>query len=77
MNMLTLITFIPLLGAVIILALPKDNKKAIQSMAIGSSAISFILSMVLFFLFDFGLLFLFLGEVVFIDFFFLVVVEFL
>ena len=54
MNMLSLITFIPLVGALIILCLPKERVRAIQSVAIGAGAISFVLSAALFFLFDRG-----------------------
>ncbi|MDE2039130.1 MAG: NADH-quinone oxidoreductase subunit M [Elusimicrobia bacterium] len=52
MNTLSLITFIPLLGAIIVLFLPKDRVRAIQTTAIAAASVSFILSVALFFFFD-------------------------
>src|SRR5271167_4962757 len=44
MNILSLITFIPLVGAILILFIPKENIKAIHSTALGAAGISFLLS---------------------------------
>ena len=54
MNMLSLITFIPLVGALLILATPKDKERLIQGIALTAAAIAFIASLVLFFHFDRG-----------------------
>ncbi|MDO8756635.1 MAG: NADH-quinone oxidoreductase subunit M, partial [Elusimicrobiota bacterium] len=45
MNMLTLVTFAPLLGALIILCLPKEKIKAIQTVAFVFAGISFVASL--------------------------------
>ncbi len=50
--MLTLITFIPVLGALIILAWPKDKDDAVRVIGLLTAFISFALSVALFFLFD-------------------------
>ena len=52
MNLLSLVTFIPLLGAIVVLCLPKERVRAIQSVALATAAISFIISVGMFFLFD-------------------------
>jgi len=44
MGILTFITFVPLLGALAILFVPKEKVKAIQGIGIGSCAIAFLLS---------------------------------
>ena len=54
MNMLSLLTFIPLLGAVLVLLTPKDKQRLIQGTAITAAAVSFAISVYLFFLFDRG-----------------------
>lgn len=52
MNMLSLITFIPLVGALIILAAPKDKERLIQGVALAAAGLSLVLSVALFFHFD-------------------------
>ncbi len=52
MNILTLITFIPMLGAIVILALPKEKERAIQGTALGAGGLSFLLSAALLWVFD-------------------------
>ena len=52
MNMLSLITFIPLAGALLILAIPKDKTRAVQITALAAGAVSFLLSIGLFVAFD-------------------------
>ena len=44
MNLLSLVTFIPLAGAVIILCLPKEKVRAIQATALGAAGLSFLIS---------------------------------
>ena len=45
MNMLTVVTFAPLLGALIILCLPKEKTRAIQAVAFAFAGISLIASL--------------------------------
>ncbi|MDD5630377.1 MAG: NADH-quinone oxidoreductase subunit M, partial [Elusimicrobia bacterium] len=52
MNILSLITFLPLAGALLILALPKDKVRAVQVVALLFSGLSLALSVALFFCFD-------------------------
>jgi len=52
--LLSLITFIPLVGALIILCLPKENVRAVQTVAIGAAAISFLISAFMLMGFDRG-----------------------
>lgn len=52
MNILSLITFLPLLGALVILALPKEKSRSIQMVALASSGLSLVLAAALFFFFD-------------------------
>lgn len=54
MNMLSLITFIPLAGALLVLMMPKDKTRLIQATAILATGASFALSVFLFFQFDRG-----------------------
>ncbi|MBI3548071.1 MAG: NADH-quinone oxidoreductase subunit M [Elusimicrobia bacterium] len=44
-NLLTLITFVPLFGALAILAVPKEKTKAIHAIGLIAAAISFVLSL--------------------------------
>ncbi|MBI5883003.1 MAG: NADH-quinone oxidoreductase subunit M [Elusimicrobia bacterium] len=50
--LLSLITFIPLAGALAVLCLPKDSRRAIEAAALAASAVSFALSVWLYFAFD-------------------------
>ncbi|MBI3289014.1 MAG: NADH-quinone oxidoreductase subunit M [Elusimicrobia bacterium] len=52
MNMLSLVTFAPLLGALIILMLPKDKEKAIQAVAFAAAGVSLIASLAMIPAFD-------------------------
>ena len=52
MNILSLITFLPLAGALIVLALPKERERTVQTVALVSSGLSVILCGVLYFLFN-------------------------
>ena len=52
--MLSLITFAPLIGALIILAIPKEKVKAIQWVAFGAAGVSFLLSLWMLTSFDKG-----------------------
>ena len=45
MNMLTVVTFSPLIGALIILCLPKEKVKAIQTVAFVFAGISLLASL--------------------------------
>ncbi len=54
MNMLSLVTFIPLAGALLVLALPKERVKAIQATALASAGASLALSIALIPLFNRG-----------------------
>ena len=46
-HLLTLILFLPVLAAVVVLCLPKDNLKAIRWTALGASLVPFVLTIVL------------------------------
>ncbi|MBI5631583.1 MAG: NADH-quinone oxidoreductase subunit M [Elusimicrobia bacterium] len=52
MNLLSLITFIPLLGALFILFTPKEKERLIQTTALAAAGASLALSIILYFLFD-------------------------
>ena len=52
MNILSLITFLPLAGALLVLGLPKESKRAVQIVALLSSGLTLVLSAGLYFLFD-------------------------
>jgi NADH-quinone oxidoreductase subunit M len=52
MNILSLITFLPLAGALAILALPKEKERAIQAVALLSSGLSLVICGALFFVFN-------------------------
>ena len=52
--LLTLITFLPLLGGVILLFIPKENKKAIKTTALAVSFASLVLSLAMYALFQNG-----------------------
>jgi len=52
MNILSLITFIPLLGALIVLLAPKEKERLIQGVSLASSGVSLLLSAYLYFVFD-------------------------
>ncbi len=54
MNILSLITFLPAAGALVILALPKERERAIQAAALISSGLSLILCGALYVLFNRG-----------------------
>lgn len=51
---LSLIVFLPLLGAVALLMVPKENESLIKQLALASAVVTFGLSLVLIGLFDFG-----------------------
>jgi NADH-quinone oxidoreductase subunit M len=48
-DLLSIVTFLPLLGAIIILFLPKEGKNAIRSVAFAITALDFLVSLSLFF----------------------------
>ncbi|MBR9975303.1 MAG: NADH-quinone oxidoreductase subunit M [Bacteroidetes bacterium] len=50
--MLTLITFLPVLGMIIVLLLPKDNKRAIQATTAIATGLQVILAIVIWMVFD-------------------------
>jgi NADH-quinone oxidoreductase subunit M len=50
--LLTIITFLPLLGAVVILFLPKNNERLIKSWAVAISIVPLLLSVYLWFAYD-------------------------
>src|SRR5579883_1395401 len=54
MNMLSLITFIPLAGALLVLVLPKEKTRAIQGVALAAAGVSLALSAALIPLFNRG-----------------------
>jgi len=49
---LTVITFLPLAGALLLIFLPKDNKRLLYGIALGLSLVTFFVSLVLYFGFD-------------------------
>ncbi|SDZ45999.1 NADH-quinone oxidoreductase subunit M [Evansella caseinilytica] len=51
-NILTILLMIPLAGAVLILTIPKENKNVIRSLAIGTSIVALIVSIVVWGAFD-------------------------
>ena len=51
-SLLTIVTFLPLAGAVLLLTLPKDNFKLIRVLALVIATTTFLLSLFLFFYFD-------------------------
>ena len=51
-NLLTLIVFIPLLGALLILLIPKDQERTIKNLAVGVSLIPLVLAIYLWFAYD-------------------------
>ena len=56
MPTLSLITFLPLAGSIILLFMPKENVKAIQTVALSMMALAFALSVVTLLQFDPGTL---------------------
>ena len=52
MNILSLITFLPLAGALLVLALPKEKERTVQIVSLVFSGLSLVLSGALFFLFN-------------------------
>ncbi|MCX5794698.1 MAG: NADH-quinone oxidoreductase subunit M [Elusimicrobia bacterium] len=52
MNILSLITFLPLAGALLVLALPKEKERAVQIVSLLFSGLALVLSAALFFYFD-------------------------
>ncbi|MBI4249355.1 MAG: NADH-quinone oxidoreductase subunit M [Elusimicrobia bacterium] len=52
MGLLTLTMIIPLAGAVLVLLLPDNSKKAIHGVSLGATALSFLVSVYLFVVFD-------------------------
>ncbi len=48
-NLLTFITFIPLLGALLILLIPKDDERTIKNLAVGISFVPLLLAIYLWF----------------------------
>jgi NADH-quinone oxidoreductase subunit M len=51
-NLITFITFVPLLGALLILLIPKDEERTIKNLAIGISFIPLLLAIYLWFAYD-------------------------
>ncbi len=51
---LSLIVFLPLLGAFALMAMPKENEQAIKIVALGTALVTFVLSLVAVGVFDFG-----------------------
>jgi NADH-quinone oxidoreductase subunit M len=51
---LTLIVFLPLVGAIVALAIPKDNEEAVKQWSLLVAAATFLLSLVAVFQFDYG-----------------------
>ena len=51
---LSVVVFFPLLGALVLLLVPKANELLIKLIALGTSAFVFAMSLVLLFLFDFS-----------------------
>ena len=51
-NLLTFIVFIPLLGALLILFIPKDQEKTIKNLAVGISFVPLLLAIYLWFAYD-------------------------
>ena len=54
-QLLTFITFAPLLGVLLLLLIPKDDERTIKNLAIGVSFVPLILSILLWFSFDKGM----------------------
>jgi NADH-quinone oxidoreductase subunit M len=52
MNLLSLMTFIPLVGALVILGMPRDKEREIRAVALIAAGLSFLISFFLFFQFD-------------------------
>jgi len=52
MPILSLITFLPLAGALLVIFLPKDNKQVLYGVALTLTAVTFLVSLFLFFGFD-------------------------
>jgi NADH-quinone oxidoreductase subunit M len=53
-NLLSIVTLLPLAGAIIILFLPKEGKNAVRSVAMVASVLDFLVSIILFFRFQLG-----------------------
>jgi NADH-quinone oxidoreductase subunit M len=53
-QLLTLITFVPLLGALLILLIPKDEERTIKNLAVGISFVPLLLAIYLWFAYDKG-----------------------
>ena len=51
-NLLTFITFIPLLGALLILLIPKDDERTIKNLAVGISFVPLLLAIYLWFAYN-------------------------
>src|SRR5208282_2552830 len=54
MNILSLITFVPLLGALVILFIPKEKTKAVHATALAAAGVSFLLSVWALFQFNYS-----------------------
>ena len=53
-HILTVITFLPILGALLILGMPQENKRLIRVTAMAVMTVDFLLSLPLFFSFNGG-----------------------
>ena len=53
-NLLTFITFIPLLAVLLILLIPKEEERTIKNLAVGISFVPLLLAIYLWFAYDKG-----------------------